>query len=363
MTMAEEIDPIRSVTPRGNAGTEPHPTLPAMQHPVAVVQPLPGIGDMVWHLPHIRAIAAYAGEPVTLITKPRSLADQLFGQDPALADIFWIDLNPNGRRGAHDGLRGSLRLVRKLRAHAFGTIILLHHSQLLAAAALFAGIADRRGYGFGAQRWFLNQGPFLAPEVAKLHQHTRATLYLQAAGIPLPSDEPEINVSKAMRAEGRSRLGDTKTRFVAIGIGSSENLRQWGTDRFLVLVGTLLDAGWPMVVLVGGLEDARAASLITGALGERKRRVCLALGWHLRDVQGMLAEADFYVGNNTGVMNIAAAVGIRTYALFGTTAPFHHASQIVPICSPDAGVHDGMERVTLESVLTIIQADRGSLAP
>ena len=28
---------------------------------VAVVQPLPGIGDTIWHLPHIRAIAAHVG--------------------------------------------------------------------------------------------------------------------------------------------------------------------------------------------------------------------------------------------------------------------------------------------------------------
>ncbi|MFL5253478.1 MAG: glycosyltransferase family 9 protein [Rhodopila sp.] len=364
MMIAEKTDSAgRSVAPRAAGVTERPPAPLAMGHPVAVVQPLPGIGDMVWHLPHIRAIAAYAGAPVTLIAKPRSLADQFFGEDPALADIFWIDLNPSGRRGAHDGIRGFLRLVRKLRAHAFGTLVMLHHSHLIAAAAFCAGIPDRRGYGFGVQRLFLNQGPFLPPEVAKLHQHTRATRYLQAAGIPLPSDEPEINVSRAMRIESRSRLGDSKTRFVAVGIGSSEDLRQWGTERFIGLISALLDAGWQMVVLVGGLDDARSATVITAALGERRRRVRLALGWHLRDVQGMLAEADFYVGNNTGAMNIAAAVGIRTYALFGTTAPFYHASQIVPICSPDAGVHDGMERVTLDAVMAVMQADRGSLAP
>ncbi|MDQ2762353.1 MAG: glycosyl transferase family 1, partial [Pseudomonadota bacterium] len=76
---------------------------------------MPGIGDMVWHLPHIRAIAAYAGAPVTLLAKPRSLADQLVVNEPAIADILWIDLNPDGRRGAHDGIGGFRRLIRKLR--------------------------------------------------------------------------------------------------------------------------------------------------------------------------------------------------------------------------------------------------------
>ena len=83
---------------------------------VALVQPLPGIGDMVWHLPHIRAVAAHVGEPVTLIAKPRALADQVLDGDPAIRDIMLVDLNPEGRRGAHDGPMGFFRLAAALRA-------------------------------------------------------------------------------------------------------------------------------------------------------------------------------------------------------------------------------------------------------
>ena len=49
-----------------------------------IVQPLPGIGDMVWHLPHIHAIAATTVDgKVDLLTKPRSQADRLLGVDAA----------------------------------------------------------------------------------------------------------------------------------------------------------------------------------------------------------------------------------------------------------------------------------------
>lgn len=328
-----------------------------------MVQPLPGIGDMVWHLPHIRAIAAHAGAPVTLLAKPRSLADQLLAGDPCIADIMWVDLNPVGRRGAHDGIGGFRRLVGKLRAQDFGSVVLLHHSDRLAAAAWMAGIPDRRGYGWGRQRWFLNTGPFLPGSVKKLHQHTRATRYLEEAGIPLPSAEPTLTVAPGTRAEALLRLGQTAGGFVAIGIGSSEKLRQWGTERFTHLAKALLDAGWRTLVLLGGLEDQASATMIVNAMGERDVQVRLALGWNLADVIGVLSAAAFYVGNNTGVMNIAAATGTRTYALFGTTTPFDHASQIVPVTAPDTGVHDGMERLALAAVLDAIQADRGRLAP
>jgi heptosyltransferase-2 len=318
---------------------------------------------MIWHMPHIRAIAAYAGAPITLIAKPRSLADQLLADDKALNDIFWVDINPGGRKGAHDGVRGLFRLVRKLRSREFGTIIMLHHSHTLAMAAWMAGIPDRRGYGWGGQRRFLTQGPYLPADVGALHQHTRATRYLSAAGIALPDPEPHILVPEATRIEARSRLGSASVRFVAIGIGSSEPLRQWGAERFARLTKTLLDAGWPMIVLVGGKEDLRLTPRILSGLGAATKRVKLALGWHLRDVSGMLAEADFYIGNNTGVMNMAAATGVRTYALFGTTAPFAHASQIVPVTCPDTGVHDGMLRLTVENAIEAIRHDRGRLGP
>lgn len=335
---------------------------PPLQHPVAVIQPLPGIGDMVWHVPHIRAIAEFVGEPVTLLTKPRSLADQLLVDEPSISDILWLDLNPPGRRGAHDGVSGFRRLVRKLRSQDFGSVVLLHHSHLLAAAAWMAGIPDRRGYGWGRQRWFLNRGPFLPADVKKMHQHTRATRYLQAAGVRLPSSEPSLVVSASARQEARERLGDTGP-FVAMGIGSSEGLRQWGTERFAALAAQLLDAGWRTLLLTGGAEDLAEATMIVNAMGERGRCIRVALGWNIADVTGVLSQAAFYVGNNTGVMNIAAAVGTRTFALFGTTPVFHHASQIVAVSAPDIGVHDGMARLGLDAVLTAILTDRGRLGP
>ena len=337
---------------------------PPYRQPVAVVQPLPGIGDMVWHVQHIRAIAAQAGTSVTLLAKPRALADQLLAGDPAIADIMAVDLNPGGRRGgAHDGIGGFRSLVRSLRRRGFGSIVLLHHSDRLAASAWMAGIPDRRGYGWGRQRWFLNTGPFLPPDMKTLHQHTRATRYLQAAGIMPPSAEPRLTISQTALRAALSRLGATPGGFVAIGIGSSERLRQWGTERFAGLAATLLDAGWPMLALVGGTEDQASATAIVRSLGERGARARPMLGWDLREVTAVLSAAGFYVGNNTGAMNIAAATGTRTYALFGTTRAFHHANQIVPVTASAIGVHDGMARVTLPLVLQAISADRGRIAP
>jgi heptosyltransferase II len=331
--------------------------------PIAVVQPLPGIGDMIWHLPHIRAIAAHYGEPVTLIAKPRSLADQLMQGDPAVRDVLWVDLNPEGRRGAHDGIRGIARLASTLRTRRFRNFVMLHHSHTIAAAALLAGIPDRRGYGWGAQKWLLSGPPYLLKSVARLNPNARATRFLEAAGIALPSTEPRLQVRQAALAEATGVLTALPRPFVALGIGSSEPSRQFGAARHAELATALLRAGWAAVALIGGPGDRPITEQIAGLMGEYAGRTVPVLGLRLQPSAALLSCAAFYVGNNTGMMNLSAAVGVRTYGLFGTYPPFFHASQIVPILSPPGGPDDGMERMTTEAVLEAIRADRGQPYP
>ena len=60
-------------------------------------------------------------------------------------------------------------------------------------------------------------------------------------------------------------------------------------------------------------------------------------------------------------MNMAAAVGIRTYCLSGAVPPFHHSTRIVPIIPP-GGVSkaDGMARHFVEQVVAEIETDQAS---
>jgi heptosyltransferase-2 len=161
----------------------------------------------------------------------------------------------------------------------------------------------------------------------------------------------------------RERLGNGPRPFIAVGIGSSEISRQFGAPRLARLASALLHEGWPAVVLLGGPNDTALTTAVLEAMGEDASRAIPALGWHLQHVAALLSQAAFYVGNNTGVMNLAAAVGVRTYALFGTTPPFFHASQILPVLSPPGGPDDGMARLATEAVLNAIKLDRGQLSP
>lgn len=327
---------------------------------VAVIQSLPGVGDMIWHLPHIRAISAHVGGPVTLIAKPRSAAAQIFAAERTVREVVWMDRNPEGRRGRHDGPLGLMRLVQVLRDHRFDSVYLLHQSQTLALATWLARIPARFGYGAGVQRLWLNQPAFLTRDQLRLNWFEQATTWLATAGIPLTATEPRLPVLPEAQAAVERRLGPIGDDLITIGIGSSALYKQWGAERFAELIRLLRHAGWTRFVLLGGPPQAELAAEILQRLGDEGSGIAVSVDWPLTEVAALLARSAFYVGNDTGFLNIAGAVGVRTYGLFGATEPFHHMAQIVAISPSGGGVSriDGMTRISPESVAAAILADR-----
>ncbi len=329
-----------------------------------VVQLLPGIGDLIWHLPHIRALACHVGGPVTLAAKPRCRADEILAHEEMVHEVISIDRNPEGTRGVHDGLLGLWRLIRMLRSHQFDAAVLLHKSASLAFAIWAAGIPSRQGYGVGLQRWFLNRGPYLAKSAYwRNRPMERATLFLQSANVAMAEAEPHLEIAPAALVAVQRRLDRMNRPLVVLGIGSSEPTRQWGARRFAALAQALIDAGWPTLVLVGGKGEEIMWRQICTLLRDNAAHVVPALGWHMAEIAALLNEAAFYVGNDTGVMNMAVAVGTRAYALFGATPPLDYSTQIVPVLSPSGGPPDGVTRLSLDAVLAVIERDRGSLGP
>jgi ADP-heptose:LPS heptosyltransferase len=100
---------------------------------------------------------------------------------------------------------------------------------------------------------------------------------------------------------------------VAVAPGSKWPSKIWPEDRYEAVVGRLIAQKGCYPVIVGGPEDRDA--------GER-----LLTKWHtgansageltIRQSAALLAECDLYLGNDTGNMHLAGAVGTPCVAIF-----------------------------------------------
>ena len=316
---------------------------------VLVIQPLPGIGDMVWHIPHLRAIARHEPEGrIHVLTKPRSLSDQLLASMPEVAEVLWVKRKP----GPHDGLRGFFRLVSELRQKRFRKVWILHDSGRYALATWLAGIPNRTGFASGWQRMLFTDPP-IPPVPDTLHTVERADALLKGLGLEPTRPAPLITPTAASRAAILAQFADCPRPWFALGIGSSEPFKQWGVDNFIALVTALLERYGGTCFLLGGASEQAMAESIARQAGDVGRLVPLIQA-PLQDVMALMGSAQLFVGNDTGMLNLSAACGTPSIGLFGHPVSAWVATsspQIYPVY-PDAGLSSaGINSIHPQAVL------------
>lgn len=320
-----------------------------------VIQPLPGIGDMVWHLPHIEAIARACPEgSITVLTKRRSRADELFDGSSFVHGVLWLERAQSGEpAGRHDGPLGAWRLAADLRGHRFQTVWILHDSPRYALAARLARVPERIGFGTGRQRRFLSDRRILSRTDRHLPTVEKANRLLALHGLavdPTPSYRPS---DAAMRSIAE-RFGDRPRPWVGLGIGSSEPFKQWGADRFAALTARLIAETGGTVFAVGGPAETAMVDAIRSSVGGPAAGdpVVPAVGLPLGEAAALARSCDAMVGNDTGLLNLSAATGVTTVGLFGGSPPLTQYPNLVALEPPGGAVYriDRMADIGVETV-------------
>ncbi len=311
-----------------------------------IIQPLPGIGDMVWHLPHIHSLAAITGQgKISILTKPRSRADALLAGDPCIDKILWLERNP----GKHDGVKGFLQLVSDLRRERFQSVWILHDSHRYAWAAFLAGIPERRGYGQGIQQLLLSDPIQLAAGQLKLHPIELGNLLLQHYAVNKIEDEPVLLISNPAKIAMQARFSKVSTPRIAIGIGSSEAVKQWGDQRFAELIIALGAQSEHALLLVGGPGEQGMADTIIATAASAGVTVHPAIGLPIDETAAILADCSLYIGNDTGFLNMAAALSVPSIGLFGASPPLTHSTHLH--CLQPHSPASGMQAITVDQVV------------
>jgi len=304
---------------------------------------------MIWHLPHIHSIAAisHTGK-VSILTKPRSKANRLLSGDPYVDQILWLERNP----GKHDGVSGFFRLVTELRQHAFMSVWILHDSHRYAWASFFAGIPIRRGYGQGIQHLLLSNPIHVDKPQLKLHPIEISNLLLEKYAVPKVESEPVLPLASETIEKIDKHFANVKKPWIVIGIGSSEPVKQWGEERFVELIITLCQTHDCSIFLAGGSAEQGMADHITNKTAEASTKVHQAIELPIDHIAALIAKSRLFVGNDTGLLNMAASLSVPSIGLFGRSPPLNH-SQHIHCLQPPQSEH-GMAGITVAHVLTRI---------
>jgi len=113
---------------------------------------------------------------------------------------------------------------------------------------------------------------------------------------------------------------------IAIHPGSGSEAKNWPLQRFVELAAALLRSDERRrLLLIGGEADEERVTQLAGALPNEKVR--LAKNLSLPDLAIQLQNCGVFIGHDSGISHLAAAVGLPCLLLFGPTNPTVWAPQ------------------------------------
>jgi heptosyltransferase-2 len=280
--------------------------------PILVV-PYVWIGDFVRCHSVVRVLQTrWPDRPIDLITS--SLCAPLLDYMPGVRKGIVCDL-PRGKLPVSQ----YVALGRRLRAERYGTALIMLRTWKSALAPFLAGIPERTGF-FGELRLgLLNDLRFGERQLTRMIDCMGTLALPKGATPPAEWPLPEIAVPKQEVAAWLERRGlaARKQPVVALAPGAVGRGKRWASRSYAELARRLTAAGMSVWVL-GGPNEARFAREIVGVCGDRARDLT---GNDLRDAIVAFAAVDVAVSNDSGLMHVAAAIGVPTVALFGPTDP------------------------------------------
>jgi heptosyltransferase-2 len=313
------------------------------------------IGDAVLAIPAMKAVRErFPQAQITLLVRPWVAG--IFTSAPFI-DRVWSDDKPSN-------LTEWARITKKIRGSRFDLALLLPNSFESALMMFLGGVPQRIGYATDGRRWMLTDS--LTPSAGSQHQmhYYLELVKVLSAGAERPSIE--IQATGKERADARRLLSDegmpSGAPFLVLNPGAAYgSAKRWHEDRFAIVADTLAQDLGLSVALIGSERERLIAEQIRNRM--QTRATLLSGKTSLETLIGVLAESSLMITNDSGPMHIAAALGVPTVAVFGSTdervtGPYGPCTRIVkhPVeCSPcllrECPIdHRCMNRVTVEDV-------------
>jgi ADP-heptose:LPS heptosyltransferase len=210
----------------------------------------------------------------------------------------WFNQVVVDRRPAFWNIFGLARLRRQLRGFD-----MVYDLQTSARSSRYFALAGRPRWSGIAPGCAL---PHVHPDRDRMHTRERLADQLHDAAV---FDLPAPDLSW-LRADVAGFALPDQFALLVPGAAPHRPEKRWPAQNFAALAAGL---GMPAVIVGGQAEAALAAQICAVAPGS----VDLTGRTTLLELAGVIAQASLAVGNDTGPMHLAAALGVPSVVLFG----------------------------------------------
>jgi lipopolysaccharide heptosyltransferase II len=276
------------------------------------------LGDVVMGMPALRALRRAAPDAHLAVLIRGELATLLAG-------AHWIDeVIPYRHPAGIDRVRQVPRIVRTIRAGRFDWAIVFPNRPEAALWMFLARVPNRVGYELHRRGPLLTLKARPSDAVRAGHQvHWYLDLLRQTLGVEGSPVDGGMEVDSGAAEKMRAWLAAARRRpgapLAALAPAAAYGpAKEWPADRYVELVDRLDAEGWECVIVGAPPERARCEQVRAKS---RAGAVLAAGETSVGDLAALLSLCQGFVGNDSGAMHLAAALGLPTVGLFGSTSP------------------------------------------
>jgi heptosyltransferase-2 len=282
---------------------------------------LDGLGDCVLTLPlleHLRL--CFPSAVLTVVT--RETTASVFRASPDVDEVLTFEPLPSGKRAKLlYTLLAAIRFFKRSLSGRFFDIALMPRWDIDVCLATFlcaltrapvmvgyedATTPDKLRHNPGFERTFTT----VLPAGPTRHEVLRNLELAAAVGCLLPPSAPRLTVDDAALGEARAWMPPREAGLrIALGVPAGSPKRRWPAEKYLAVLEALQQctSTIPIILADGETKDVGEAILARFPSGR------IASSFALPQLTGILAACDLFLGSDSGLAHIAAAVGLPTY--------------------------------------------------
>ena len=284
-----------------------------MNEKICIVYTHHKLGDLIWQLPYIKAISEHHSQSVDLILREKTQAKNILKD---VTHINFISYN-NFRKGMFYWI-DVFKLVKIYLNNKYSHVYILDKVNKPAIAAKLSKIKNIIGPGIGNQKKWLTIDNVLNDADKNLNYSEQSQKILKLNNIKLNNLYPELEINLD-RIKDQHQDILPKGKKIAFGIDSFEDYKMWFEENFVELADLLYQKNlFDYIYLICGPEKSYLAQRII-SLSDKKYFIDCSN----KDLTGIIIaikHSDFFVGNNSGPLNLASALGVKSFGLIANDA-------------------------------------------
>ena len=300
-----------------------------MNKKICIVYTHHKLGDLIWQLPYIKAISHHYGEKIDLIIREKTQAKNILKDLNHINKIYYNEF----RKGLFYWV-DVFKMTKLFKSEEYDFVYILDKVNKPAIAAKFAKIKNIIGPGLGNQKKWLTTENFLDQDDWKLSYTEQSQKLLKINSINLDDKFPKLEVDiERFKKDNSDILIPGKK--IAFGVDSFEEYKMWYEEDFITLAELLFEKRlFDYIYLICGPDKSHISRKIINDSNKKYFIDCSS-----KDLQGVILaikSSDFYIGNNSGPLNMSAALGVKTFGLIANDpASELKFSKINPITPKD----------------------------